>query len=196
MTREQVRDRLRQALLMMSISADHLLRMVSSSPISELIAQRRHHDHRSLMQNVFALNNQVKNRFPDLDPDAYALVVATQRYVGARDDFVVRLLAEGAAAKDFSMLEPEEYLETARTASMADLAAVFEQVVFDPPSPNLEPDTVAEKVTGFVPKPRLRRRPPRPPEQEEGPGPDGVGGGAGRGGEASPGQGCRSALAG
>jgi hypothetical protein len=170
-TREQVRDRLRQALRMMAISADHLLRMVSSSPISELIAQRRHHDHRSLMPNVFELSTQVKDRFPDLDPDAYALVVATQRYVGARDDFVVRLLAEGAAAKDFSMLEPEEYLEAARTASMAELAAVFDQVVFDPPSPNLDPDTVAEKVIGFVPKPRLRRRPPRPPESEEGPDP-------------------------
>jgi hypothetical protein len=145
--------------------------MVSSSPISELISQRRHHDHKTLMPNVFELNRLVKDRYPDLDADTYALVVQTQRYVGARDEFVIRLLAEGAAAKDFSMLDPEEYLEAARTAKLHALAEVFAHVVFDPPSPNLDPSIVAEKVTSFAPKPRLRPRPPRPQETEEDPDP-------------------------
>lgn len=169
--REQVCAQICQALMMMTISADHLLRLVSSSPLSELIAQRRHHNHGSLMDNVIALTDEVKDRFPDLDQDAYQLVVQTQRYIGARDEFVGRLLAEGAASKDFSMLDPEEYLEAAYTASMSDLAAVFGPVVFDPPSPWLDPATVAQRVTGFVPRPRLRRRPPPPPASDGGPDP-------------------------
>src|SRR5205807_2017922 len=134
------------------ISADHLLRMVASSPLSELVAQRKHHRHASLMDDVFELNEQVRDAFSDLDPDAYRLVVETQRYVGAREQFVGRLLDEGAAARDFSLLDPEDYLEAARTASIGELAEVFATTVFDPPSPWLDPSVVAEGIREFRPR--------------------------------------------
>lgn len=161
-TRELVQSSLRNAQRMMTISADHLLRLVSSSPLSELVAERRHHSHESLIDEVRALNRQVHEAFPDLDPDAYRLVQEAQRYVGAREAFVSRLLDEGAATQDFSLLDPEEYLEAARTAGVDALAEVFGRVVFDPPEPWLDPDVVADIVTEFRPRAALRRRPPRP----------------------------------
>lgn len=170
-TRDQVRASLRQARRMMTISADHLLRLVSSSPLSELVAQRGHHRHASLMNDVFELNEQVRVAFPELDPDAYRLVVETQRYVGAREQFVGRLLDEGAAARDFSLLDPEEYLEAARTAPLDALAEVFATTVFDPPSPWLDPAVVAEGVQQFRPRVAVRRRPPRPADPPAGPDP-------------------------
>lgn len=106
----------------MTISADHLLRLVSSSALSKLVAQRGQHRHTSLMDDVFELNEQVRDTFPELDPDAYRLVVETQRYVGAREQFVGRLL-----------LDPEEYLEAARTASVDALAEMFARPT-DPPT--------------------------------------------------------------
>lgn len=170
-TREQVEASLRQARRMMTISADHLLRMVTSSPLSELVAQRKHHRHASLMDDVFELNQQVRDAFPELDPDAYRLVVETQRYVGAREQFVGRLLDEGAAARDFSLLDPEEYLEAARTASLDELAEVFDTTVFDPPSPWLDPAVIADGVREFRPRTGARRRPPRPADPPPGPDP-------------------------
>jgi hypothetical protein len=127
-----------------------------------LVAERRHHSHESLIDEVRALNKQVHEAFPDLDPEAYRLVQEAQRYVGAREAFVARLLDEGAASQDFSLLDPEEYLEAARTAAMDALAEVFGRVVFDPPQPWLAPDVVADTVTEFQPRVALRRRPPRP----------------------------------
>lgn len=170
-SREQVQESLRQARRMMTIAADHLLRLVGSSPLSELVAQRAHHSHPSLMADVFGLHEQVRDAFPDLDNDAYRLVVETQRYIGAREQFVGRLLDEGAAARDFSLLDPEQYLEAALTASSAALAEVFAAVVYDPPNPWLDPVTVADGVRKFRPQSAMRRRPPRPADPAAGPDP-------------------------
>jgi hypothetical protein len=162
---------LRQARRMMTIAADHLLRLVRSSPLSELIAQRAHHSHPSLMADVHGLHEQVRDVFPDLDGDAYRLVVETQRYVDAREQFVGRLLDEGAAARDFSLLDPELYLQAAFTASSDVLAEVFAGVVFDPPSPWLDPVAVAEGVQEFRPRSTVRRRPARRVDPPSGPDP-------------------------
>lgn len=170
-TREQVQASLRQAQRMMTVSADHLLRMVTSSPLSELVTQRKHHRHASLMDDVVELNQQVRDVFPDLDPDAYRLVVETQRYVNAREQFVGRLLDEGAASRDFSLLDPEEYVEAARTAALDDLADVFADTVFDPPNPWLDPAVIAEGISEFRPRSVPRRRPPRPVDPAPGPDP-------------------------
>ncbi|MFF4599864.1 hypothetical protein [Amycolatopsis sp. NPDC001319] len=170
-TVNEIRSALLQARRMMTISADELLRMVVASPLSELIAERKHHRHAALMDDVFALNEQVKDTFPALDPEAYRLVVETQRYVGAREQFVGRLLDEGAAARDFSLLDPEEYLEAARAASPDELAEVFASTVFDPPAPWLDPAVVAEGIAGFRPRAAIRRRPPRPADPPPGPDP-------------------------
>ena len=164
-TREQVAASLRSARHLLSVFADHLLRLVSSAPLSELIAERRHHAHADLVDEVRALTGLVSDAFPDLDPQAYRVVVQAQRYVGARESFVTRLLDEGAASRDFSLLDPEDYLTAARTGTQADLAQVFARAVFDPPSPWADPTTVAEAVTEVRPRPQVRERPPRPSDE-------------------------------
>lgn len=164
-SREQVAASLRSARHLLSVFADHLLRLVSSAPLSELIAERRHHAHADLVDEVRALTGLVSDAFPDLDPQAYRVVVQAQRYVGARESFVTRLLDEGAASRDFSLLDPEDYLTAARTGTRADLAQVFARTVFDPPSPWADPTTVAEAVTEVRPRPQVRERPPRPSDE-------------------------------
>jgi hypothetical protein len=164
-SREQVAVSLRSARHLLSVFADHLLRLVSSAPLSELIAERRHHMHADLVDEIQTLTGLVADAFPDLDPQAYRVVVQAQRYVGARESFVTRLLEEGAASRDFSLLDPEDYLTAARTGTQQELAQVFARAVFDPPSPWADPTTVAEAVTESRPQPQVRERPPRPSEE-------------------------------
>lgn len=159
---DQVRDALRMAQRMLTISADHLLRLVFTSPLSELIAQRRHHTHEGLIDDVRRLDAQVTELFPELDEVTFRLVQEAQRYVSARERFVTRLLDEGAVARDFSLLDPEQYLEAARAASLDDLAEVFSCVVVDPPQVWLDPAVLARTVADFTPRAPVRRRPPRP----------------------------------
>ncbi|WP_327643737.1 hypothetical protein [Micromonospora zamorensis] len=163
-SREQVQASLVQARRMMTIAADHLLRLVQSSPMSELMAERAHHSHATLMNDVAQLHDQVRTAFVELDNVAFRLVVETQRYVGAREQFVGRLLDESAAAQDFSLLTPEQYLEAAMTANAERLARVFGTTVFDPPAPWLGPAVVAQGVADFRPRPVTRRRPQQPPD--------------------------------
>ncbi len=162
-SREQVETSLRRARHLLTVFADHLLRLVSSAALSELIAERRHHEHADLMGEIRGLTGLVVQVFPDLDPQAYQVIVEAQRYIGARESFVSRLLDEGGASRDFSLLDPEDYLTAARTAARAALAEVFARTVFGPPSPRADPSTVAEAVSDVRPRPLVRARPPRPP---------------------------------
>ena len=136
---DQVRATLRSARRMAAVAADYLLRLVSGSTIEAMIAERRHHEHPSLLSDVRDLCAQVSAEFPALEADAYLLVVEAQRYVGAREEFLGRLLDEGARARDFSLLDPEEYLTAARTALPGPLADALTGFVFDPPSPQVDP---------------------------------------------------------
>jgi len=158
-------ESLRSARRMMSVCGDYLLRLVEGGAIDQLIEERRHHEHASLMSDVRELTRMVTDLYADLDPDAYALVGEAQRYVAAREQFISRLLDEGARAKDFSVLDPEEYRTAARTAPPAQLAVGLTGIVFDLPSPWVDPATVAAAVESFQPRVRLRRRPPRPAGQ-------------------------------
>lgn len=170
-SREQVEASLRRARHLLTVFADHLLRLVSSAALSELIAERRHHEHAELMGEIRGLTVLVVQVFPDLDPQAYQVIVEAQRYVGAREAFVSRLLDEGGASRDFSLLNPEEYLSAARTAARPALAEVFARTVFDPPSPRADPSAVAEAVSQVRPRPVVRVRPPRPTAGPAGPDP-------------------------
>jgi hypothetical protein len=160
-TSAQVHATLRSARRMAAVAADYLLRLVSGSTIGEMISERRHHEHPSLLAEVRDLCAQVSSEFPGLDGGAYLLVVEAQRYVGAREEFLGRLLDEGAQAKDFSLLDPEEYLAAARTAAPTALAEALAGVIFDPPSPWADPACVVAALNDFRPSPH-RVRPPLP----------------------------------
>ena len=158
---DQVRATLRSARRMAAVAADYLLRLVSGSTIEAMIAERRHHEHPSLLSDVRDLCAQVSAEFPALEADAYLLVVEAQRYVGAREEFLGRLLDEGARARDFSLLDPEEYLTAARTASPGPLADALTGFVFDPPSPQVDPAALVTALDSYRPR-QPRVRPPRP----------------------------------
>jgi hypothetical protein len=158
---DQVRAALRSARRMAAVAADYLLRLVFGSTIEEMIAERRHHEHPSLLADVRDLCAQVSAEFPTLENDAYLLVVEAQRYVGAREEFLGRLLDEGARARNFSLLDPEEYLTAARTASPGLLADALTAFVFDPPSPQVDPAALVTALDSYRPR-QPRVRPPRP----------------------------------
>jgi hypothetical protein len=160
-SREQIRGTLRSARRMAAVAADYLLRLVSGSTIDEMISERRHHEHPSLLADVRDLCALVSAEFGELEAEAYLLVVEAQRYVGAREEFLGRLLDEGAQAKDFSLLDPEEYLAAARTVPLGTLADALEEFVFDPPPPWVDPSAVVAALDAYRPNPN-RVRPPRP----------------------------------
>lgn len=148
---------------MLSVYADELSRLTRTAPLAELIAERRYHDHSGLFGEVKSLNDLVSERMPQLDPHAYRVVVEAQRYVDTVQDMVERVLDEGGEARDFSVLDPEEYRAAALTAHPEDLAEVFASVVFDPPSPWVDAAAILDALDAQRPRKRLRERPAEPP---------------------------------
>lgn len=148
---------------LLSIYADELSRLTRTAPLSELIAERRYHDHGAIFGEVKSLNDLVSERMPQLDSDAYRLVVEAQRYIEAVQSMVERVLDEGGEARDFSVLDPEDYRAAALTAHPDDLAAVFLTVVFDPPTPWVDAAAILDALDAQRPRKRVRERPPEPP---------------------------------
>lgn len=169
--REEIRQSLVRARRMLKVAADYLTRLVTSSPTEDLLAERKHHNHAGLTQDVNALNELVLDEFPDLDGEAYQLVRTTQRYVEARTMLVDRLLDDRASSHDFTLLEPGRYLAAALTASPEALAEVFADVVFDPPPAWIRPSTLAAAALHLRPPTIGPLRPPRPPDPPPGPDP-------------------------
>lgn len=101
----------------LSVYADELSRLTRTAQLGELIAERRYHDHGGLFGEVKALNDLVSERMPELDSDAYRLVVEAQRYIDAVQTMVERVLDEGGEARDFSVLDPEDYRAAAPAIS-------------------------------------------------------------------------------
>lgn len=170
-TREQVKANLRECKQTLAIMTAHLARLVASSTLETLKAESKHYATKNLHEEVMILQKVVTDTFPDLDPDAKRLLDEAQRYYTAQLGFIGRMLDEGAATRDFSLLDPEQYLSAALTSPTRALAEVFARVVFDPPVPWLDPTVVATGVAGFRPRAATRRRPPRSadPEADEDP---------------------------
>lgn len=161
-SREQVGANLKSCRRWLQVAADHLFQMVANSPLAELIAVRRHHAQEGLVEKVRALSRIVAEVYPDLDPEMYRVLRATFRYTEAREAFIERLLDEGGRARDFSLLDAEQYLEAALTRDLAGLSEAFADVVVDPPNPWVDPTSIAETLNKWKPKPRPSERPPRP----------------------------------
>lgn len=153
---------------LLSVYADELARLTRTAPLGELIAERRYHDHGGLFGEVKSLNDLVSERMPQLDSDAYRLVVEAQRYIDAVQTMVERVLDEGGEARDFSVLDPEDYRAAALTAHPDDLAEVFSTIVFDPPAPWVDAAAILDALDAQRPKKRVRERPPEPPGEPPG----------------------------
>lgn len=161
-TSEQVETALWQARGMLRIAADYLLLLVKRRSIEVMVAERHQHRHPHLIDDVRAVTALVSERFPHLDPMAYEVTVEAQRYLGARTDFVERLLDEGGRAEDFGLLRHEQYLTAARESSPEALAEALSSFVFDPPHPRLTPEGIVTELENLTPGPGERAKPVRP----------------------------------
>ena len=170
-TSEQVASSLRSARWGLAVCADYLARLIDHASFEELVAERRHHrSAKVLLDRAGAVVKQATARFPQLVPEAEELVREAVRYSAAEAAFIDRLLDVAGTRRDFSMLDPEQYLTAALSASRDALAAAFAETVFDPGDAHLNADAVITAVDSFRPR-RPYRRPPRPPALPPGPDP-------------------------
>jgi len=77
---------------MFAVFANELSRLVATAPLNELLVERGFHDNSNFMSRVGDLQRLVTDQFPQLDPAAYKLLLEAQRYVGAVEDLLGRVL--------------------------------------------------------------------------------------------------------
>ncbi|MFF7159750.1 hypothetical protein [Streptomyces sp. NPDC008139] len=162
LSEDQLAGRLRRVRRDLSITTAHLLRLVRSKPIEELVGERHQHQSKAvLLDHARQLVKAVSSSFPRLRASGTRLIDEALRYSAAVDEFSDRLLQQVRARRDFSMLMPEQYLSAALSAPVAALGQVFAATVFDPAGVEI---TVAQVLVaaGERRPPAPRRRPPRP----------------------------------
>jgi hypothetical protein len=152
---------------LLTVFANELELLTASAPLSELLAERRLHDHGDLLRDVREVTGLVTEHAPELDHKAVTLIGAAQRYLDAVQDLVQRIYDDGGESRDFSVLEPEAYFAAAKTAPIRQLAAVFDGVVFDAPTLHFETAEMAVHLADSGPKSTGRIRPPEPAPSEE-----------------------------
>lgn len=166
--RETLVKHLKRCRQLLSVYAASLSRLIDTASIGELMDEHRHHDPSKVERDVHTLNRLVTDRFSrdfELGELAFQLVKAELIYRQQVLTAVDRVLEQGGASLDFSVLTPEQYLSAALDASLDELSAVAEHLVVDPPSAWLDPGSVVDALDEFRPR---RRAPSRPPEPTTG----------------------------
>ncbi|MFS8102089.1 hypothetical protein LFM09_33685 [Lentzea alba] len=160
-------NRCRQLLM---VYAAKLARLVGTAPIHELIAEHRNHNPARVERDVHTLNLLVSKQFRgdhELGDLAFRLVEAELVYREQVYAAVARVLDQGGASLDFTVLPAETYLTAAREATLEELATVGAGLVVDPPMPWTDPGSLLEAIEDYRPRARLRARPPVPTEGAE-----------------------------
>jgi hypothetical protein len=168
--RDAVVGHLRRCRQMLTVYGSTLARLIETAPITELVEEQRHHDPGKVEAQVHALNQLVTDRFKadhDLGEQAFQLVEANLSYRQQVFAAVDRVLDQGGASLDFTVLTPEQYLSAAVDGTTDQLAAVGSHLVIDPPIPWPHPGTVLEAIDEYAPRVRLRGRPPEPADRVE-----------------------------
>ena len=168
--RKTVAAHLRRCRHILAAYAAALARLVESASIRDLIDEQRHHDPYRVEQQVHGLNRLVTDRYQrdhELNDLAFQLVEAELGYRHQVLAAVERVLDQGGASLDFSVLTPEQYLTAAVEGSAGELEQVGSHLVIDPPMPWLDPGTVLEAIEEYRPRRRVRTRPPAPADSGE-----------------------------
>jgi hypothetical protein len=110
----------------------------------------------------------VTRHHPNLRVAAAALLTAAQAYLVATQRLLERIVDEGAATRDFSLLDPSDYARLATMGTVEELAVAFEGVVWDPPRPQVAPADIIAALRAYRPH---RRQPRRPPVEADASGP-------------------------
>jgi hypothetical protein len=170
LTEEQLAAKIAQARRSLANYTNHLLRLVRTRPIEELLGQRHHHAHSTSLEEAKHLVHAVAEQYPALRPAGTRLIQEALRYTAAVHEFHDRLMQQATTRRDFSMLLPEQYVTAARRSSVDALAQVFAATVFDPPHVQITTGQILTAAADHQPPPR-RQRLPRPPTQPPGPDP-------------------------
>jgi hypothetical protein len=156
---------LRRCRQLLSVYAASLSRLIMTASIGELMEEHRNHDPSKVERDVHVLNRLVTDRFGrdfELGELAFQLVKAELAYRHQVLSAVDRVLDQGGASLDFSVLTPEQYLSAALGGSLEELATAAERLVVDPPGAWLDPGSVVDALDEFRPRRRVLSRPPEP----------------------------------
>ncbi|QUX31188.1 hypothetical protein KGD83_12245 [Nocardiopsis akebiae] len=152
--------RTRQTLI---VFTDHLLSMLRTRPLKELIAEQHRYRDPGLVKRVEELQKLVIAHFRDLERPAREALECAQAYAAATSDLIDRLIKAGALNRNFSLFHPEQYKDAAKTSSLKELAAVFSHVVVGPPDLGISPTALIETIEELSPRrPAPGAPPPRP----------------------------------
>lgn len=147
--------------------ANELRRRRLTDTLREIAAHAREHDSADALAEVVSLGELVADRFPSLAERCAALIRSAQGYARELEAVAQKLIEEGAAARDFSFLDPAEYDEASRTASFAALQAVGQSLIFDHGAVPVAPAQIRAALASYRPRTLTRRRPPQPPPSTE-----------------------------
>lgn len=169
---ELVAEQLQEARRTLIGLANELHRRRHTDTLRELAGHARDHNAEQITAQVASLNVLVAKHFPTLSERGAALIRAAQSYTSELEAVTVKLVAEGAASRDFSYLDVADYDQAARTASADALAAVGESLLFDLGTVPVSGVDVADALDEYRPRTTIRIPPPIPPASTD---PDPVG---------------------
>lgn len=170
LTEEQLAAKIAQARRSLANYTNHLLRLVRTKAIEDLLGQRHHHARTASLEEAKHLVHAVAEQYPALRPAGTRLIQEALRYTAAVNEFHDRLMQQATIRRDFSMLLPEQYVTAARRSSTDALARVFATTVFDPPHTQITTGQILTAAAEHQPPPP-RQRLPRPPARTPGPDP-------------------------
>jgi hypothetical protein len=161
--RDDVTAHLRHLTELLSVYANDLERLVATAPLSELLLERDDHDRATALESLAAVAAQTTERFPDLRHLATWLVEEASRYLHAVESLMTRVLDEGGASRDFSVLSPDDYLSASIDGSVDLLGGALASIVFDPPMVWVSAADLLDALDRSGPPRPRARRPIAPP---------------------------------
>lgn len=159
---ETVAERLREARKVFIGFANELRRRLATDTLRELASYTREHDSTEAFSEVVNLARLVGERFALQSEWAAALIRAAQLYTRELEQVTRKLIEEGASTRDFSFLDPSDYDEAARSASLAALEEVGASLIFDLGTAPVAPWQITGALSNYRPKTLTRRRPHEP----------------------------------
>lgn len=171
-TEDLVAEQLIEGRRSLTGMANELHRRLHTDTLRELAVHAREHDADRLTAQVASLNALVAQHFPALSERGAALIRAAQAYTRELEAVTVKLLTEGAAARDFSYLDVADYDQAAREASAEALAEVGKSLLFDLGTVPVSAIEIVDAIDAYRPRTVTRTPPPIPPASTD---PDPVG---------------------
>ncbi|KJK51662.1 hypothetical protein UK23_05940 [Lentzea aerocolonigenes] len=161
---------LKRCRQLLTVYAAKLARLVGTASITLLIEEHHNHNAARVQQDVHSMNKLVSDGFPgdhELGDLAFRLVEAELLYREQVIAAVSRVLDQGGATLDFSVLSAEQYRTAAQECSLEELASMGTSLVVDPPQPWIDPGSLLDAIEEYQPRGRISVRPPAPTAKAE-----------------------------